>query len=588
MKKKGKSLFGIVIGASVVCVALITLLIFGSASGATKRFEEQFIRIEQAETDAVASMLDKDVAHALGRMYNIVVGGYVAQAALYLADAKYSLQLQTAVQAIQTELFSLESSAGLPWSTTLYLPQSGRKITANAMVPFAGKEREEAAARMAGDTVCVVDGELTLRASVPFSYKASFESASAVLLCRMQMNDLKSYLQAFSKQGDGSQFAVSVADDAGRMETVTAYTPLGADAELNVAQLLVDREAGSGFYALAEGRHLLTWKKIEQIPGLYLWQMTGAIGMADQIGGFVRGIVLGYCGAAVILLALVYGTFLLISRPIAHMSAALVHFDQGKLDTRIGASPFREFREMYGQFDKMAQRIQTLIETEYELRLLHFQAELKQVQYQINPHFLYNTYFILRAMLYGEAYDDATRLAELMGKYLRYITVSGDEYARLAEEIGHTQAYAEIQQCRFRDKMAVEFAPCPPAYLSMRVPRLILQPLVENAFVHGVKHNEGPGHIRVSFEQAGQDLLIRVEDNGEGTSDAAIACQARRLEAAQRQAPVDGGVALTNIHRRLRMIYGEDGGVSIARSSLGGACVTVRIAGKERKLCAGC
>lgn len=581
-RQKGKrSLFMVVLASSLVCITLITLLILRISTGATYDFEKQFVDIKQTETDAVGSMLDQDISRTLSRMYDIVVNNYVQQAALYLYGGKYSLQLQTAVRAIQAELSSLESSNGFPWDATIYLPQSGRMITAGEMIPYEEELGPQLAGYLEKDSVFISENTLILRASVPFTFRSTYEKSTAILICRLKLTGLQDYLRSFSQQDDGAQFAVYALDEADQPVTAAAWTPLSEQAWQAAQELLLGAVSGSGFYRLDGEEYLVTWRRSEKIPDFSLWQMTRAIGMSQQIRSFVSGIVLGYLGIAVIMLVLMLTTFLLISRPISRVSRALMRFNQGKLDTRIGASPYVEFQDMFSQFDNMAQRIQTLIETEYELRVLHFQAELKQIQYQINPHFLYNSYFILRAMLYERKNKQAIQLAELLGNYLRYITASDNEHAILSEEIAHTRAYAQIQQYRFKDRMEVRFSDCPKEYLSIRVPRLILQPLVENAFVHGVKQNEGPGIILVHFDTQGDDFLIIVEDNGENTDDRMIAELQAQLNKSEELMAISGGVALLNIHKRLKMIYRQNSGLSVSRSPLGGASVTMRISGRD-------
>ncbi len=584
MKKqrvKRRSLFIVVLAFSLVCITLITLLILRISQGATYDFEKQFIDIKQTETDAVGSMLDRDVSRTFKRMYDIMINSYVQQAALYLADGKYSLQLQTVVENIQMELSSLESSNGFSWDAAIYLPQSRRMITAGEMIPYEEGTDQHLAEYLQNDSVFISGDTLILCTWMPFNFRSSFEKSTAILVCRLEMARLQSYLRSFSQKDDGTQFAAYALDNQGQPVMTEAWVPLSAQAREAAKKLLSGVASGNGFHRLDGEEYLITWRQSESLPDFYLWQMTRAVGMSDQIRSFVSGIVLGYLGIAVIMLVLMLTTFLLISRPIARVSRALMRFNQGKLDTRLGAAHYVEFEDIFSQFDNMAQRIQTLIETEYELRVLHFEAELKQIQYQINPHFLYNSYFILRAMLYEKKNKQAIQLAELLGNYLRYITVSDDEYAILSEEIEHTRAYAQIQQYRFKDKMEVRFAGCPPDYLSIRVPRLILQPLVENAFVHGIKQNEGPGIVSVRFDTEGGDLLIIVEDNGESTDDEKIAELQAQLDKSDGLMAISGGVALLNIHKRLKMIYRQNSGLRVSRSKLGGVSVTMRISRRD-------
>lgn len=130
--------------------------------------------------------------------------------------------------------------------------------------------------------------------------------------------------------------------------------------------------------------------------------------------------------------------------PLRRIKAALSRVENGDLSVRISPTWSDEFQQMYNQFNQMAEKLEQLIEQEYKLKLLHADAELRQLRYQINPHFLYNTYFNLRAMLFDEEYDIAAQLADLMGRYLRYITASAGDEATLKEEMEHAVAHLEI------------------------------------------------------------------------------------------------------------------------------------------------
>jgi len=218
------------------------------------------------------------------------------------------------------------------------------------------------------------------------------------------------------------------------------------------------------------------------------------------------------------------------------------------------------------------------VEHEYELKLLHKNAELKLFQYQINPHFLYNTYFALCGLISEEEYDHASSLAELMGKYLRYVTVSDQISGRLEEELEHAQAYMEIQQMRFQKRMSSHMEACPPQCRHMQVPRLVVQPLIENAFEHGVKLKVHGGMIRVSFAQTETAFEIIVEDNGETITDEQIESLRRRFRSDEYRGD---SVALINVDSRLAEFFGPESGLRLERSELGGLKSIIHIEGSR-------
>ncbi len=195
-----------------------------------------------------------------------------------------------------------------------------------------------------------------------------------------------------------------------------------------------------------------------------------------------------------------------------------------------------------------------------------------QLQSQINPHFLYNSYFMLHRMIKQQDWERAGRFSRYMGEYFRYITRSAQQTLPLSREVEHARIYAEIQGMRFDGRIRVEFGDLPEQLKEMNVPKLILQPILENAFEHGMREKIADGLVRVQFEMEGFGCRIQVEDNGEELTD-------ERLEAlrASLDAPEGEMTALRNIHRRLNIVLPQCGGIHLSRSPLGGLQVTLVI-----------
>ena len=113
--------------------------------------------------------------------------------------------------------------------------------------------------------------------------------------------------------------------------------------------------------------------------------------------------------------------------------------------------------------------------------------ELKQLQSQINPHFLYNSFFNIYRLAKDEDYENLTCFTQYLGSYYQYITRSASDEVSLLDEYNHAKTYCNIQQMRFHNRLELKMAPLPEAFAGYRVPRLIMQPIIENAFEHGLK-----------------------------------------------------------------------------------------------------
>lgn len=232
-----------------------------------------------------------------------------------------------------------------------------------------------------------------------------------------------------------------------------------------------------------------------------------------------------------------------------------------------------EFGQLYDGFNKMKERIHTLIEEVYVQKNLAQKAQLKQLQAQINPHFLYNSFFILSRRIKRGDVENAVYLAEHLGDYFRFLTRNESDDIALHREVEHAKSYAAIQSARFSDRICVEFGELPKDVEGIEVPRLILQPLLENAFGHGLYNKEENGMLKISFVQTEEQIMIHVEDNGEELSEEKLQHLCEATEAKD-----DGKITgLINIHKRLQYYFRNKGGLIFSRSNLGGLKVTLYI-----------
>ncbi|MBM6996853.1 histidine kinase [Paenibacillus sp. DXFW5] len=272
---------------------------------------------------------------------------------------------------------------------------------------------------------------------------------------------------------------------------------------------------------------------------------------------------------------LTYLTANLIKRPLGKLVSAFNEVERGNLSLRLEHRKNDEFRYIYRSFNAMVAKIKGLLEQVYEQKILAQSAELKQLQSQINPHFLYNSFFVIRNMARLNDTESVKRFTEYLAKYYQFMTQRESDDVRLAEEVGHSRVYADIQKMRFGERIRIRFGEVPPSAANKLVPRLILQPLVENVFEHGISSLAEEGIIQVDFADENGKLTVSVEDNGD-ISEAEI--EAIRHSLKQPFGEVSG---IVNIHKRLRLLFGETSGISVERSGLGGLKITLTIGGTE-------
>lgn len=267
-----------------------------------------------------------------------------------------------------------------------------------------------------------------------------------------------------------------------------------------------------------------------------------------------------------------------IHKPLRSMVAAFRRLERGDMNVRISMRRKDEFQYLYTQFNTTSEQLQHLIEEVYEGRIALQRSELKQLQSQINPHFLYNTYFLVHRMAKAMKIEEVVRATEYLGVYFRHITRDASEIVPLEMEYRHIEAYIELQALRFHNRITPVVEPLPESLRAVPVPRLLLQPMVENAYQHGLKETLEDGVIRISFgeQREGQTAVLSfsVEDNGGELTDEALARLQDKLSDKHKDKETTG---LLNVHLRVQLRYGGDYGLTLSRGELGGLRVRLRL-----------
>jgi two-component system sensor histidine kinase YesM len=275
---------------------------------------------------------------------------------------------------------------------------------------------------------------------------------------------------------------------------------------------------------------------------------------------FVSGVAMSY---------LLYRHFRI---PFGYLVRKIESLGSGDYKSRAIVRTNNEFDYLFAKFNEMASRIQALIENVYEERVRTREAEYKHLQSQINPHFLYNCLFYIVSMAHKSP-EAVTSMAKNLAQFYRYITRKAGTDSTLEDEIHLVESYLHVQS--LRNKRLTYEIDILPSMLKFPVPTLLLQPLVENAVVHGLEGKRDSGIIRIRGTWKHDRYIITVEDDGAGMSEQGI----RELTAQvfHHRNSDEIGCALWNIHHRLTNQFGPDSGLHFANNEGGGFCVTVQI-----------
>ena len=201
---------------------------------------------------------------------------------------------------------------------------------------------------------------------------------------------------------------------------------------------------------------------------------------------------------------------------------------------------------------------------------------MKQLQAQINPHFLYNSFFMLQRMIRFDP-DVAQEVASALASCFRYITKNSMDNVTLREEYENVTNYSYIQGLRFEGRIRIELEPLPEQFHKIPVPKLILQPILENAFKYGLTNKLADGYIHMSFLTDTDHLIIRIEDNGDELTDETLKYLTQQLTATAISSSGIEMSGILNIQRRLNIFSNYKDSLKVRRSDLGGLCVEITL-----------
>ncbi|THF75016.1 cache domain-containing sensor histidine kinase [Cohnella fermenti] len=341
---------------------------------------------------------------------------------------------------------------------------------------------------------------------------------------------------------------------------------------------MADGQQGS-FHSTQNGQRVLTIYKQSETTG---WRVLITIPESHLQKDAVR------TRNFTVLIALVIMSFALlislviafaITRPLRSLVKLMKEVQSGNMDVVFPVVRRDEAGLVGSAFNRMIDRIKTLISDIYAIEQRKKEAELQSLQHQINPHFIYNTLESIRMTAVLNDDSEVGDMAELLGKLLRYSIHAGTDIVPIRREWEHLTMYIELLNYRYgANRFELELPP-EETTGELQVMKLLFQPIVENAVYHGF--DEAKGHMRIAIECRfeGTDVLFVVRDDGVGMGEGEL----QRLSASLKEPPEqwDGrGIGLRNIHERLRLRYGEKYGLTVQSEQGSGTSVIVRFPNK--------
>lgn len=361
--------------------------------------------------------------------------------------------------------------------------------------------------------------------------------------------------QALPQEKAGQQEKTDQMEEAGRQTGETGRQTEEMAYEVSIAQ---------GKYQLVtaapapNGLHLITYYPLKD--------MLRPVNTVTWVTGILLFLL---TGLGLTFLILYYRNILL---QIRILTGKLMQVEKGDFDAQISAveMPQNEFTYVFAQFNRMVMRIRQLIASILKEQQLRDQAELRQLQLQINPHFLSNSLSYIVTV--ADKPEAVTQMAMHLASYYRYCT-QNKSMATVGEEVSYTRAYLSVMAMRRDMEYTIDVS---KALYGVRLIPLLLQPLIENAVKHAIEERENAKHIYVKiYRLQSAEIHFEVSDDGNGMTEEQIEELMSRL--ADRQRDEEWGVGLWNVNQRLVNYYGAAAGLRFGKSVWGGLLVSFTI-----------
>jgi two-component system sensor histidine kinase YesM len=370
--------------------------------------------------------------------------------------------------------------------------------------------------------------------------------------------------------GRGDQQQVLIANADGE----ALYLPGGNNASAGILERIRQMEEGQGYFRTDD--EYVFYNSIDPV-GLRLVNIIPRSSINESALATMRfGFIVGIISA---LAAVIMAVFLAwrMATPIVSLARSmqglgLIRATEVPLSNRVD-----EIGLLETKLNNMSLRIKEHIKTEYSITLEKKTAELKALQAQINPHFLQNTLQMIGSMLFTKPPAECYTIIRSLSEMFRYVIRDPDHLATLKAEMDHLDNYMKIQQQRFGARLEYNVRTDEQALASL-IPKLTLQPIVENAFFHGLDMKSGDWLLNVDVYRRDESVHIRIQDNGVGMSADRLALVRSRLYGHYGQPWTSGNrIGIQNVASRIKLHFGKEGHIAIASEAEYGTTVTVSI-----------
>jgi len=566
VQKLNISLFKKIITIFLIVLAPIFILGIYIRNWGADTVRDELSKSSTAQIEFYLNQLEEEIERLKILQYTCLNDEHLGRLAVqYSIMSPY--EIVSDMRQLQSRLTAIEYSSSYVKNVSAHIFSIDKTVSSENGVDGVDSEvyeRISAAAGLKGAQIIRYEGGLYLTTVYPLDQ--SGQNSNYVIEVELNQDVFREDLEQFNIYPDSGSFLIDLTNwnEISAVSTGKLLQPNDILDKFSIAD-----KSGTNLGRIGDYRYCSVYAKSDYLGMLLLRYLPeNMVFMPMQI--FTSWIWIFIIVS--ILVILIFSLFMhrYINKPIKNLVEVFRQVEHGNLQTSLNPDTVKssEFAYLYTRFNKMVDSLNQLIDQAYKQKILTQRAELKQLQAQIKPHFLYNSFFIINTMAQlGD--ENLIEFTNHLGEYYRYLTRNTADIIPLCEEVEHARTYTRIQTMRFSKNLEVDFSPCPEAFEQYPVPRLIIQPLIENAFEHAVDKRMKDRKIAVSFLVCQERLHIMVEDNGKNLTDEMLLKLQKDLMVQSDDIEV---TALLNINRRLKLQYDDASGVLLKRSSLGGLC----------------
>lgn len=270
-----------------------------------------------------------------------------------------------------------------------------------------------------------------------------------------------------------------------------------------------------------------------------------------------------------------------ITNPLNHLVSAMKKMQGGDLNTTLDLNVNNELAYVGRQFNKMSQSINGLVDEVKVIEEKKRRYEIEALQAQINPHFLYNSLNTIKWMAYGANAANVADAITVLGNMLRPIFKKNNPLCTISEETLYIENYVRVMNYRYGEVLKLEIR-ISEEFNNFKIIKFVLQPIVENSILHGLEEKRPEIRIVISAESSGQDILVKVKDNGEGMKKDILENIQKKLNETETQEVIEDkeeekSIGLVNVNKRIKLFFGYEYGIHLDSIEGKGTTVSLKI-----------